>query len=161
MDDATFWIAILGAVTGIIGTITGIIGTALSVLQYRRQIDAESVNLNVSVGYAMNSSNPDDELFRISVRNKSAFRVIIQEAGIYCNEKKMRAIHPHAMTNRGPLPQAMEPRSELSILFPPEYLAAPLLKTASVAYVSTQCGTTVEAGAEEIPRMVAAAQSDE
>lgn len=146
-------------VVAIIGAITGVVGTGLAIWSLYRQVDQDRVKLRVGAMWGLAGHSPDSPFLTISVTNLSKFPVTLREAGLLIDSDKRRAIHPDAQTGDGRrLPIRMEPRTSLSLYFPPGFLKDPRFATARCAYASTDCGETIEAAADVIPKMVAEAQ---
>jgi hypothetical protein len=153
-EITTLVIAVLGAVTGVIGTV-------LSIGSLRREIDRDRVKLKVTVSWGLSMASPDVSFLGVHVTNLSTFPVTLREVGLLFDHDRQRAIHFDALTGRGErLPQRMDPRTSLTIRFPPDFLLDRRLKTARCAYVWTDCGHSFESKGDDIPKMVAGAQRE-
>jgi hypothetical protein len=145
---------IVTLVVAIIGATTGIIGTGLAVLSIYRQIDDDRVKLRVGVYFGM-VAGPVPPFLMISVTNVSKFPITLRETGLLIDGGKRRSIHPDAMLNNGNrLPIRMEPRTSVSVNYPPDFLTSAENQTAYCAYASTDCGETVQSAPDVVPQMI-------
>ena len=152
---------IITLAVAIIGAVTGITGIALAYWSIKRQVDNERVNLRIGTSWGMSSLDPRVLFFVISVTNLSKFPVTLREVGLLTDQKRQRAIHPHAQLSIGErLPLRMEPRTSISVHFPPDFLLSDAITSVDCAYASTDCGETVESTGNDVKQMVASTQEN-
>ena len=145
-------------VIAIIGAVTGILGTGISFWTAYRQVADDKVKLRVGASWAITSEAIDTPFLVISVTNVSRFPITLRETGLLTQGDKMRSICIRTTLNTGErFPVRMEPRTSLSVYYPPDFLTSPDNKTASCAYASTDCGETFESARDTLPAMLEAA----
>jgi hypothetical protein len=141
-------------VIAVIGAITGILGTVLAILQHRREVESDRVHLRVGISWGLSSVDPSRSFLVIHVTNLSKFPVTIRDAGVLTRKRSWRVTHALARTPQGRLPIRMEPRTAISVDFPPEFLLSDELDESAVAYVSTACGEEIVVDTNDIPAMM-------
>ena len=147
-DSITLSVAVLGA-------ITGIVGTGLAIWSLYRQIDEDRVKLRVSPSCALSAADPNMPFLAISVTNLSKFALTVREVGVLLQDRDQKFIHPSAQLHNGQtLPARMEPRTSISVYFPPDYLRDDAHRTAYVAYAETACQEQIRSPSGLLPNIV-------
>jgi len=125
-DQVTFGIACVGAVLGVLNT--------------WRSFDRDSIRLLVSpAAYFLNTG---DSGLCVEVINRSYLPVTVSEVGLATRRAhKGRFRMPHwRFTGCEGLPHRLEPRTAITVYFPPGAENAPSLIEARQGYAKTSCG---------------------
>jgi hypothetical protein len=142
-------------VIAIIGAVTGVLGTGIAFWTAYRQVADDKVKLRVGASWAITPETVDTPFLVISVTNVSKFPITLRETGLLTQGDKMRSICIRTTLSNGErFPVRMEPRTSLSVYYPPDFLTSTDNKTASCAYASTDCGETFESARDTIPAML-------
>jgi hypothetical protein len=140
-DSVTFWIAIVGAVTGVLGFALSLINTVH---------DFHKNRISVAVDPAFSTIESEQRLC-VGIRNLSAFPITIDHIGFLGGifRKRYFPCDP-VSTNQGPLPHRIESRTLLAVLCPPRTQQQEFMTRVRSVYVSTACGQTFTGSSPEL-----------
>ena len=139
-------------VTAIVGAVTGILGTGLGFWSLYRQFDADRLKLRVSFSMAL-SSEFREPFFTVSVVNRSKFPVTIRAIELLVDNDRSRLVARGTTTSQGGrLPVRLEPRTDMTLYFPPEFHRNPQTHEATQVLVRTACGEEVRSTATDVGR---------
>lgn len=131
-------------VTAIVGAVTGLLGAVLGIMNTWNQLSKNRVRLKIVPSHALpvGPVGVGEWTLSIGVINLSAFAVTIVEVGLKIRSTKQRLVaFPMATAEGKPLPQRLEPRESLTILYRPDNLHDPHFPNVNCAYARCACGT--------------------
>lgn len=142
VEAITLGIALLGAVLGIINT-----WYALS---------KDRVRLKVTPAWAFADFGESKQSISIEVLNLGMIPVTVAEVGFrLAGAGNERLVQPDArLTQGGTLPYRLDPRTALTVVFWPTFLAEDKFSEVATAYARTQCGRVINGTSPALRQIV-------
>ena len=126
---------------GIFTLITALVGAILGVINTIHELNRDKIKLLVKPVWLIPTYGPvlGTNVMGIEVINLSLIPVTVEEVGFYLSDgNKIIPIQPW-ITDGGPYPRRLEPRTSFTVAFEENLLKKPEFKKAECAFAKTAC----------------------